>query len=173
MAAKLTDKQRTFVAEYLVDLNATQAAIRAGYSARNADKIGPELLGKTRVAAVIAEEQTKRAERTELTQDRVLEELKRIAFGDLRDAVVWGPSGIELVDSAALTDAQAAAISEIGETVTKEGGSTRIKRHDKVKALELIMRHMGMLNDKLKLSGELDLAVAIEEGRKRVSSERS
>ena len=61
MAAKLTDKQRTFVAEYLVDLNATQAAIRAGYSARNADKIGPELLGKTRVAAVIAEEQTKRA----------------------------------------------------------------------------------------------------------------
>ena len=110
MAAKLTDKQRTFVAEYLVDLNATRAAIRAGYSARNADKIGPELLGKTRVAAVIAEEQTKRAERTELTQDRVLEELKRIAFGDLRDAVVWGPSGIELVDSAALTDAQAAAI---------------------------------------------------------------
>ena len=173
MAAKLTDKQRAFVAEYLVDLNGTQAAIRAGYSERTANEQAARLLTNVSVAAAVAEAQAKRAERTELTQDRVLEELKRIAFGDLRDAVVWGPSGIELVDSAALTDAQAAAISEIGETVTKEGGSTRIKRHDKVKALELIMRHMGMLNDKLKLSGELDLAVAIEEGRKRVSSEKS
>ena len=170
MAAKLTDKQRAFVAEYLVDLNATQAAIRAGYSAKTAGAIGDENLRKPAIAKAVELEQAKRAERTELTQGRVLEELKRIAFGDLRDAVVWGPSGIELVDSAALTDAQAAAISEIGETVTKEGGSTRIKRHDKVKALELIMRHMGMLNDKLKLSGELDLAVAIEEGRKRVGS---
>ena len=77
---------------------------------------------------------------------------------------------MELIDCSQLTDEQAAAISEVGETVTKEGGSTRIKRHDKVKALELIMRHMGMLNDKLKLSGELDLAVAIEEGRKRVGN---
>lgn len=156
---KLTPKQVTFVAEYLVDLNATQAAIRAGYSARNADKIGPELLGKTRVAAAISEAIEKRNQRTGISQDRILEELGRIAFGDLRDAVEWGPEGVMLIDSAQLTDDQAAAISEVGETVTKDGGSTRIKRHDKVKALELLMRHKGMLNDKLETSGNLVIKV--------------
>ena len=159
MAAKLTDKQRTFVAEYLVDLNATQAAIRAGYSAKTADRIGPELLGKTWVAAAISEAIEKRNQRTGISQDRILEELGRIAFGDLRDAVEWGPEGVMLIDSAQLTDDQAAAISEVGETVTKDGGSTRIKRHDKVKALELLMRHKGMLNDKLETSGNLVIKV--------------
>ena len=64
MAARLTDKQQRFVAEYLIDLNATQAAIRAGYSAKNADKIGSQLLGKTRVAEAIQAEKTARSERT-------------------------------------------------------------------------------------------------------------
>lgn len=75
----LTDKQKRFVAEYLVDLNATQAAIRAGYSARNADKIGPELLGKTRVAEAIQAAQQERAARCELTQDLVLKKLQEEA----------------------------------------------------------------------------------------------
>jgi phage terminase small subunit len=68
----LTDKQKRFAEEYLVDLNATQAAIRAGYSARNADKIGPELLGKTRVSEAIQSAQQARANRVELTQDAII-----------------------------------------------------------------------------------------------------
>ena len=75
----LTPKQQRFVLEYLVDLNATQAATRAGYSAKNADKIGPELLGKTRVAEAIAQAVKARSERTEITQDEVIEGLKREA----------------------------------------------------------------------------------------------
>lgn len=69
----MTPKQESFVREYLIDLNATQAAIRAGYSAKNADKIGPELLGKTRIAESIQEQMDKRSKRTEITADYVLE----------------------------------------------------------------------------------------------------
>lgn len=162
----LAEKQATFVQEYLIDLNATQAAIRAGYSPGSAARYAVELLNKTHVAEAIKKAMQERNQRVEISQDRILEELARIAFGDLRDAVTWGKEGVKLKESAELTEDQAAAISEVGETVTKEGGSTRIKRHDKVKAIELLMRHKGMLNDKLNLSGELNVS-ALGKGRER------
>lgn len=162
----LEEKQATFVQEYLIDLNATQAAIRAGYSPGSAARYAVELLNKTHVAEAIKKAMQERNQRVEISQDRILEELARIAFGDLRDAVTWGKEGVKLKESAELTEDQAAAISEVGETVTKEGGSTRIKRHDKVKAIELLMRHKGMLNDKLNLSGELNVS-ALGKGRER------
>lgn len=73
--AKLTAKQQTFVEEYLIDLNATQAAIRAGYSAKNADKIGSELLGKTRVAEAVSMAMAERSRRTGINQDRIQQEI--------------------------------------------------------------------------------------------------
>jgi hypothetical protein len=72
---ELTPRQRRFVAEYLLDLNATAAARRAGYSAKNADKIGPALLGKTRVAAAIQTAKQARSARTELSADYVVRRL--------------------------------------------------------------------------------------------------
>jgi hypothetical protein len=83
----LTPKQQRFVEEYLVDLNATQAAIRAGYSERNADKIGPELLGKTRVAAAIAAAQQARSDRTGITQDDVLRDWVMLANADPNELI--------------------------------------------------------------------------------------
>lgn len=157
----LTKMQRLFVAEYLKDLNATQAAIRAGYSAKTADRIGPELLGKTCVAMAIQKAMQKREKRIEVSQDDVIRELSRIAFGDLRDAVKWGPGGVALKDSSGLTSDQAAAISEVAETGTKGGGSQRIKRHDKVKALELLGKHLGMWTDKVEHSGNLNAEIQI------------
>lgn len=74
---KLTPRQQRFVEEYLVDLNATRAAVRAGYSERNADKIGSELLGKTRVAQAIQKAQQERSARVQVTQDSVLEGIVR------------------------------------------------------------------------------------------------
>lgn len=85
----LTAKQRRFVDEYLIDLNATQAAIRAGYSAKNADKIGPELLGKTRVQECLAERMQEREERTEITQDMVLKRWWEIANVDVNQLVEY------------------------------------------------------------------------------------
>jgi phage terminase small subunit len=74
--APLTPKQKRFVEEYLIDLNATQAAIRAGFSSRNADKIGSQLLGKTRVRAEIDAQLSARSVRTQITQDYVLQRLR-------------------------------------------------------------------------------------------------
>ena len=75
---KLTEKQKRFIDEYLIDLNATAAARRAGYSKRTADRIGPELLGKTCVSRAITERQKERQQRTEVSQDYVIENLKEI-----------------------------------------------------------------------------------------------
>lgn len=79
MAAKLTDKQRTFVAEYLVDLNATQAAIRAGYSVKTAGSIGEENLRKPEIQAAIAEAQAERAEKTQRTALDVLKDIQAVS----------------------------------------------------------------------------------------------
>jgi phage terminase small subunit len=81
----LTPKQQRFVEEYLIDLNATQAAIRAGYSKKNADKIGSQLLGKTRVAASIRDAQEKRTRRTEITADYVLTTIRETVEALLND----------------------------------------------------------------------------------------
>ena len=99
----LTPKQRRFVEEYLIDLNATAAARRAGYSEKTADRIGPELLGKTCVSNAIEAAQKKRSARTEVTQDRVILELARIAFLDPRKVFKWGPEGVTLLPSDGLT----------------------------------------------------------------------
>lgn len=78
----LTPKQQAFINEYMIDLNATASAIRAGYSAKNAGKIGPELLGKTRIKEAIQIAVDARAKRTEITQDAVLQRWWDIATAD-------------------------------------------------------------------------------------------
>lgn len=81
--AKLTAKQERFCTEYIIDLNATQAAIRAGYSVKTANRIASENLSKLDIQRKIQELQQERAERTEITQDRVLKELAGIGFAPI------------------------------------------------------------------------------------------
>ena len=158
-ARKLTPKQAEFVRQYLVDLNATAAAIRAGYSERTAKSQGQRLLTNVDVSAALAAAKAEREQRTEITQDRVVSELAKIAFADPRELMEWGPEGVKLKDSAELTEEQAASVAEVSETTTKDGGSLRLKKHDKVKALELLGRPLGMFTDKVKseISGGLEI----------------
>jgi phage terminase small subunit len=144
----LNDRQARFVAEYLLDLNATQAAVRAGYSARSAYSTGERMLRNAEVAAAIAEAQAARSRRTEVTADRVVLELARVAFGDPRRVMSWGPGGVRLRPSAELADEEAAIVAEVGETTTKEGGSLRVKTVDKLGALRLLGRHLGMFGER-------------------------
>lgn len=159
MGTKLSPKQRLFVAEYLIDLNATKAAIRAGYSVKAACAIGNENLRKPMIAAAIAEAQRKRELKTGITQERVLRELARIAFFDIRtlyneDGTLKRPT--ELNDDAAavlagidVVEMQAsAAIGEDGEIATLPMFTKKARVFDKGAALSLAMRHLGMLNDK-------------------------
>lgn len=164
----LTDKQRRFVDEYLVDLNATQAAIRAGYSQKTARQIGDENLSKPDIAKAVQEAQAARSKRTEVTQDMVLRELAKIGFSDIRKIVRWGKTelrvtdagddegevtepyhGLALVSADDIDDDTAAAISEISEG--REG--LKIKLHDKKGALVDIGRHLGMFKDRVEHSG--------------------
>ena len=92
--AKLTEKQKRFVQEYLVDLNATAAAKRAGYSEKSASRIAVELLNKTQVSAEIQKQQAKRQKRVEITQEKVLEELAAIAFANGADFATVNQNGI-------------------------------------------------------------------------------
>lgn len=150
----LTPKQERFVAEYLIDLNATQAAIRAGYSKKNADKIGSELLGKTRVARAIQQAQKDRQVRTEITQDMVLRECAKLAFFDIRKLL--DKDGI-LLDISALDDDIAAAIIglDIQDIHESQGNKKNIigyikkyKLADKLKAIELLGKHLGLWQPK-------------------------
>lgn len=153
--ASLSAKQARFVEEYLLDLNATQAAIRAGYSRKTAEQQGPRLLGNVGVAAAIAAAQAARSKRTEITQDRVLAELAKIGFSDLRKTMTKGGS---LMDPQAWDDETAGAIAAI-EVVTRPSGDVdedgnravehvhKIKAWDKLSALEKLGKHLGMFKD--------------------------
>mgnify|MGYP003289632644 CR=1 FL=1 len=178
--AKLTAKQKRFCDEYLIDLNATQAAIRAGYSEKNADKIGSELLGKTRVSEYIAERKKARTQRTEITQDMVLKELALIAFANNTDyaKVIEKQAMIEadghmipmhdedgnpvmyrtveptLTDD--LTEEQKKALA----VIKKGKDGFEIKSYDKVRALELLGKHLGMFEEKVELKGNVNNPMA-------------
>jgi phage terminase small subunit len=154
-AVKLTPKQRLFIAEYLIDLNATQAAIRAGYSTNRADAMGHENLRKPEIAAEIELAMKARAEKTGISAERVLLEVSRLAFFDVRK--MYKPDGsMKLVTE--LDDETAAALAGLDVTEEFEGAgdarklagyTKKAKVADKIGALTLCMRHLGMLNDKL------------------------
>jgi phage terminase small subunit len=147
-------KRQRFVEEYLKDMNATQAAIRAGYTTRTAKAAGCKLLTFSDVKNAIKAALEARKKKNEVTAERVIQELARIAFVDPRKVFKWGPNGVTLLPSDKLTDDEAAIISEVSETTTESGGSIKGKRFDKLKALELLGRHLGMFVDRTEITGE-------------------
>ena len=156
---KLTEKQKRFVEEYLIDLNATASAIRAGYSVKNADNIGSELLGKTRVAAEIERARAAQARRTGVTADRVIAELAKIAFANITDVADLDAAtmaeGSCRDDTAAIQSVKVKRIpTEDGEIIERE-----IKLYDKCAALDKLARHLGLYNDKMKLEGVVPVII--------------
>lgn len=155
----LTAKQARFVEEYLIDLNATQAAIRAGYSKKTADKQGSQLLGKPSIAEAIAAARAKRSKRTEITQDRVLAELAKVGFSDIRKLLT--PTG-NLIGPNEWDDDTAGAVASI-EIVTRPGGVdesgerevehvAKIRTWDKLSALDKLAKHVGLYDEGLSVT---------------------
>ncbi len=118
LIANLTEKQKRFCEEYLIDLNATQSAIRAGYSAKTADRIASENLRKLEVQNYISKLREQQSERTGITSDKVISELEKVAFSD-----------------------------------------AEITGKEKIKALELLGKHLGMFSEKMNI--ETDIGVKI------------
>ncbi|HEY8383447.1 MAG TPA: terminase small subunit [Microvirga sp.] len=141
MPRSLTPKQQRFVDEYLVDLNGTQAALRAGYSTRTAASIAHENLTKPEVQTAIVEAQTARAQRVQVTADRVIEEIARIAFADIRNVLDWDEAGVRLKPSILLGEGAAACIAAISQTAD---GRLQVRLHDKLSALEKLIRYLAL-----------------------------
>lgn len=164
----LTAKQERFVEEYLVDLNATQAAIRAGYSERTAYTMGHQTKNLPHIAAAIAARRATLSDKAGITTERVLAELAKIGFSDIRK--MFTPGG-NLLPIAELDDDAAACLSSV-EVVTRRapGGEeaevehvAKIKLWDKKGALVDIGKHLGMFTEKVELTGKDGGPIAIED----------
>ncbi|MGV7221972.1 MAG: terminase small subunit [Nitrospinales bacterium] len=146
---KLNPKQQRFVEEYMIDLNATQAAIRSGYSNKRASEYGYQLLHKTTVNDEIQIAMANRSKRAEIDADRVIKELSIIAFSNICDYVDFGPHGAKLKASSGIPDKFTRAIALVKQSSTSDnGGSFAIKMHDKLLALDMLAKHFGMYRDK-------------------------
>ncbi len=160
--AKLGARQQRFVDEYLIDLNATQAAIRAGYSAKTADVQGSRMLGTVKVQQAISEAMAERSRRTGINQDRVVLELAKIALVKMTD----------IVDSqgrirSTATDDDLACIESIkyksSESDTGSSEEREVKIASKLKALELLGKHLGMWNDKVNVNVAIPVVISGED----------
>lgn len=170
----INEKQKRFVDEYLIDLNATQAAIRAGYSPgseQRASEIGYQLLQKTPVQEYLRQRQQDLQKRTEITQERIMAEYAKIGFADIKSVMKWSPSlgiqtdgddviqtnGVMLKDSDELPPEVSASIAEVSQT--QQG--IKIKMHDKKGALDSMARVLGLFNDKMSIGGQAGNPVVI------------
>lgn len=160
----MTKKQKRFVEEYLIDLNATQAAIRSGYSPDTAGSIGGENLKKPEISSAIAKAMAERSKRTGISQDRVIQELARIAFVNPQNVIDSEDASVrEDATEDDLACIQSVKVKTMdgakGKSVERE-----VRLNDKMKALELLGKHLGMFKDKLEVDADMDLNITIDYG---------
>ena len=170
---EITDKMRQFVDEYLIDMNGTQAAIRAGYSEATAQEQSSQLLDRPDIRELVEQRQKDRIDRTQISQDLTVNELKAIALSDIADFVIVKEGGvIEQRPFNELKKEQTRCVKKIKQTVRTAQSSDgavihqtavlELELYDKVKSLELLGRHLGIFNDKLTLDGALPLTISFE-----------
>jgi phage terminase small subunit len=181
---RMTDREQLFVLEYMVDLNSTQAAIRAGWEPYEATAQGNKMLRKGHVVSTaVAKALAARSARTGITADRVLREAAKIAFGDPRmlfreDGSLRGPGEYTEDDAAMIESVKTRRIVEVG--VDEETGKQKmvpvelqeVKLAGKLGAITLLARHLGLLNDKLEVN-VTSLATRLDEAFKRTGRQRS
>lgn len=146
---QLSEQRQRFVDEYLIDLNGTQAAIRAGYSAKTANEQAARLLANVSIQQAISKAMAERSKRTGVNQDRVVLELAKLAFinaGDLID-----PKDASIRPGASKEDLACIQSVKVKQSHSSKGNVTEreVRLSDKMKALELLGKHLGMWNDKL------------------------
>lgn len=143
-ARGLNPKQKRFVERYIIHLNGTRAAVEAGYSAKTAQEQASRLLSHVMVRAALEKAMQKRSERTEITADRVLEEIAAVAFAHMGQYATWGGEKVRLAES---SEVDPRAVAEVKQTVNQFGTNVGIKLHDKLAALEKLGKHLGMWKD--------------------------
>ena len=155
----MTGKQNRFVEEYLIDLNATQAAIRAGYSPKTANEQGARLLANASIRAAVDKAEAERSRRTGINQDRVIREIAKLAFLNPVDVIDMDEATVK--GEAHRDDTACIASVKVKTIPTDDGPITEreVKTYDKLKALELLGKHLGMFTDKLKVEGVVPVVI--------------
>lgn len=157
----LNDKQERFCIEYLIDLNATKAAIRAGYSEKTARQIGERLLSNVDISARVSELRQSQQQRTQITADMVIAELVKIGFNNIQDYI---EEGNRIKDLTTISRDLAASVASIKITETRViqkdkiievRVNTEFKLHNKLDALEKLGRHIGIYEQDNKQKSEI------------------
>ena len=168
--AILTPKQARFVGEYLIDLNQTQATIRAGYSARSAHEQACVLMATPKVRAAVDEGKRLQARTSKVSAARTIEEIRRLAYADPRDI---HDGNWDLKAPGELTDEAAATIASVERIETKKGFRLKVKTWSKEKALELLARHQALLTDVVRVEDSEKQIALLHAGRARVAKARA
>jgi phage terminase small subunit len=155
-APKLTEKQERFCLEWIVDCNGKKAAIRAGYMPKSAESQASRLLRNAKVRKRIRQLQKGRANRLQITADKVMNEYAKLAFSDIANVASWTPKGVEFIPSKHVKKSARATIAEISsetKTRTAEDGAQestttlKVKLHPKLPALDKLALHLGITPD--------------------------
>lgn len=155
----LNEKQQQFAKEYLIDLNATQAAIRAGYSPKAAGQVGFKLLKNDQIKAILAAGRKRVEDKLDISRERIMREYARVAFADIRNYGEWDPAGrASMKASKDLTPDHTAAISELTVTTSPCGDGevayvTKMKLASKIQALDGLCKMQGYIVNKHELAG--------------------
>ncbi len=155
---KLTPKQEAFCLVYIETGNASEAYRQAYPRARNwkpetVHREAHALLNNPKISTRLDELRRPALKKAEVTVERVVKELARIAFGDKRELMEWGPDGVTLKPSDGLSEDQASMVAEVSETISQSGGSIKLKTYDKVRALELLGKYLGAFVERHEFGG--------------------
>lgn len=164
----LTDREELFCRNIVNGKTKIDSYVSAGYKNANrktAYQSACRLFKKAKIQARMVVLRKEIAAKYDLTEANIYKQCAAILNADVRNYTKWGPRGVTLVDSGELTEAQALAVEEVSETVTKDGGTVRFKLNSKVKAMELGAKILSMVSDKPEMPGEITLKVVYDNGK--------
>lgn len=177
---KLKGKMEEFCHQYLIDLNGTQAAIRAKYAKNSAHVEASRLLRKANIQDRIAELRLARAKRTKSSQDEVIHELQKVAYGNIAHFATINDDGMLVLDLSACTADELSLVKEFKAEVASSQGEDgekqivvmdqQLKLYDKMKALELLGRHHGMFTEKVEVTGLDGLVEMLRKKREAINN---
>lgn len=158
----LTVREARFVEEYLEDLCGARAAVRAGYSPKRSNARALLILRRPRVKAAIKVAQEARSKATNITAERVLEELARVGFADVTDYLEQDKRGTKLKRFEDMPAGSTKALEGVSESRGPQGDRVSVKLQDKMKALDRLCAHLGICKEQLDLSGQVDTELTIK-----------
>ena len=163
----LTAKKKMFIAEYLIDLNQTQAAIRAGYSPKTANEQASRLLADVNIQQEIQKAMDERSKRTNITADKVLNEIAAIAFDDISNYLEFHTDAEGNVRTR-IKDSKTINTKNISEVSCGKDGTFRFKLYCKDNALSMLGKHLKLFTDKIEVETNGDLAELLKARREKV-----